>query len=85
MSVSDYPAGRFRCDRETCNGREFSYPIKSNVFKNSRTNFLCNGLARIGTESELGRSSSGGGETRQLCFKVFLLCYYSAAGNTDKS
>ena len=24
-------------------------------FQNSRTNFLCNGLARIGTESELGR------------------------------
>ena len=29
--------------------------------KISRTNFLCNGLARIGTESELGRSGGGGG------------------------
>lgn len=80
MSVSDYPAGRFRCDRETCNGREFSYPIKSNVFKNSRTNFLCiNGLARIGTESELGRSSSGGGGGREKKGKVI----WKDIGNTS--
>jgi hypothetical protein len=36
---------------------EENFHIQSspNVFKNSRTNFLCNGLARIGAESQLGR------------------------------